>query len=195
MKPSAEIAACRSSHQRLLAHLAPMTDDDFSTPSLLPGYTRGHVVAHLTNKTNAHVVLVDGAGEGETRQLHPTGYDPDLAADIGARQTADQLRANLQQSFTQLEAAWDALDATLWDRQGIMMAGPRTMTEIIGHHLRNVEVHHVDLDIGYQASDWPALFVDAELAKRVNTLADRADHAHLLAWLLGRAHAPQLAPW
>lgn len=119
MKPLAEIAACCSSHRRLLAHLAPMTDDEFGAPSLLPRYTRGHVVAHLTNKTNAH----------------------------------------------------------------------------IGHHLRNVEVHHVDLDIGYQASDWPAIFVEAELAQRPNTLADRADQASLLAWLLDRAPAPQLAPW
>jgi len=26
------------------------------------------------------------------------------------------------------------------------------MVEIVAHHLRNVEVHHVDLDIGYLAS-------------------------------------------
>jgi hypothetical protein len=25
-----------------------------------------------------------------------------------------------------------------------MMAGPRTMIDVVAHHLRNVEVHHVD---------------------------------------------------
>jgi len=84
----------------------------------------------------------------------------------------------------------------MWDRQGIMTAGPRTMTEIVTHHLRSVEVHHVDLDIGYLVSSWPPIFVDGELAKRLRALPNRADHADLLAWLLGRATAPELlGPW
>jgi hypothetical protein len=77
-----------------------------------------------------------------------------------------------------------------------MTAGPRTMTEIVTHHLRSVEVHHVDLDIGYLVSSWPPIFVDGELAKRLRALPNRADHADLLAWLLGRATAPELlGPW
>ena len=88
-----------------------------------------------------------------------------------------------------------ALDDGMWDRQGIMTAGPRTMAEIVTHHLRNVEVHHVDLDIGYRPSDWCALFVEIELAKRMRALPDRAEHAALLAWLVGRAPAPDLDPW
>jgi hypothetical protein len=90
---------------------------------------------------------------------------------------------------------WSQSDTAFWDRQGIMTAGPRTMAEIVAHHLRNVEVHHVDLDIGYRPSDWPPHFVDNELAKRLRALPDRADHADLLAWLLGRAPAPELGPW
>ncbi len=74
--------------------------------------------------------------------------------------------------------------------------GPRTMAEIVGHHLRNVEVHHVDLDIGYLPSDWPAELVDAELPRRLRSLPGRAPDADLLAWLLGRAPAPELTgPW
>jgi maleylpyruvate isomerase len=96
----------------------------------------------------------------------------------------------------QLEAAWARLDGSLWDRQAIMTAGPRTMAEIIRHHMRNVEVHHVDLDIGYRPTDWSATFVEGELPKRLRALPDRADHAELLAWLLGRSPAPELrGPW
>lgn len=83
----------------------------------------------------------------------------------------------------------------MWDGLGEMTVGPKTMTEILGHHLRNVEVHHVDLDIGYRVSDWSTLFVEGELAKRLSTLPSRADHADLLAWLLDRGRAPDLAPW
>ncbi|MEQ4210444.1 maleylpyruvate isomerase N-terminal domain-containing protein [Actinopolymorpha sp. B9G3] len=139
--------------------------------------------------------LFGGPPADEIRQLHPDGYDPDLAAEAGAGRSAVELLADLERSFELLEVAWQALDDALWDRQGIMMAGPRTMSEIITHHLRNVQVHHVDLDIGYRPSDWPSNFVEAELAKRLRSLPARADHADLLAWLLGRAPAPELRPW
>lgn len=61
------------------------------------------------------------------------------------------------------------------------------MVEIVAHHLRNIEVHHVDLDIGYRPADWPSILNDGELPKRLQSLPDRADHAQILAWLLGRA--------
>jgi maleylpyruvate isomerase len=125
----------------------------------------------------------------------PSGHDPDRAADAGAGRSANDLRSDLELSLESLEAAWDALDDDLWDRQAVMMAGPRTMAEIVRHHWRNIEVHHVDLDIGYRTCDWPEDFVDGELARRLGALANRADHAELLAWLIGRAPAPELSPW
>lgn len=195
MRPAANIDACRASHRRLLAALARLTDDDFRAPSLLPRYSRGHVVTHLANKAAAHVWLFGGPAAGEIRRLHPDGYDADLAADAGAGRSAGELCSNLQRSFELLEAAWDALDDALWEWQGIMTAGPRPMTEIVSHHLRNVEVHHVDLDIGYRVCDWPAVFVEGELSKRLRDLPDRGDHGDLLAWLLDRAPAPELGPW
>jgi maleylpyruvate isomerase len=192
MKPVAYLDACHTSHRELLADLEPLSDGDFRSPSFLPRYSRGHVVTHLANKANAHVVLFGGPAAGEIRRLHRDGYDPDLAADAGASRSAAELCSDLASSFELLEAAWDALPDTMWDRQGIMMAGPRTMAEIVSHHLRNVEVHRVDLAIGYLASDWPSILVEGELAKRLRALPDRADHADLLAWLLGRGPAPEL---
>ncbi|WP_456786083.1 maleylpyruvate isomerase N-terminal domain-containing protein [Cellulomonas sp. P5_C5] len=196
MKPIATIDACRTSHQLLLESLVPLTDDDFRAPSLLPCYSRGHVVTHIANKARAHVVLLEGASVGEVRWVHPDGYDVDQAAEVGAGRPAAELRADLVDSLQLLEAAWAALEEAHWDRQGIMAAGPRTMVEIIGHHLRNVEVHHVDLEIGHHPSDWPSILVEVELPKRLHALPDRASHAELLAWLLGRAPAPDLVgPW
>jgi maleylpyruvate isomerase len=196
MRPTATIDACRTSHQLLLENLAPLTDDALRVPSLLPRYSRGHVVTHITNKARAHVLVLEGAAVGEVRRVHPDGYDPDQAADAGADRPAAELRADLADSLQLLESAWAALDEAHWDRQGIMAAGPRTMVEIAGHHLRNIEVHHVDLDIGHHPSDWPSLLVEGELPKRLQALPDRARHADLLAWLIGRATAPDLVgPW
>lgn len=175
--------------------MAPLTDDDFRSPSLLPRYSRGHVVTHLANKARAHVEVFGGPAKDEVRHLHADGYDPDAAAEAGASRSASELLTDLEQSLRSLEAAWESLDDALWVRPGIMMAGPRTMAEIVAHHLRNIEVHHVDLDIGYRPSDWPSIFVEGELARRLRSLPDRADHADLLAWLLDRRPAPQLGHW
>lgn len=190
------IDACRSANRSFVVAVARLSDDELASPSLLPGWSRRHVVAHVINKNEAHIGLFGGPLAGEVRRLHPDGYDPDGAADAGAMLVTSDLRAALERSFEQLEEAWDALDDDMWSSQGIMTAGPRTMLEIAGHHLRNVEVHHVDLDVGFQPCDWSDRFVEAELAKRLRALPDRADHADLLAWLLGRASAPDLTkPW
>src|SRR4051794_9572589 len=137
MRPSGEIEACRSSHRRLIADVVRLTEDDFRSPSLLPRFSRAHVVTHIANKAKAHTELFGGAAAGEVRRLHADGHDPDTAADSGADRSATDLCSDLEQSLVILEAAWDALDDDHWDREGIMMAGPRSMAEIVGHHLRN----------------------------------------------------------
>jgi len=195
MRPDAIIDACRIGHRRLAGAVASLSPEALAAPSLLPGYTRGHVVAHLINKTQAHIWLFGGPPAGEVRPLHPDGYDADQAADAGAARSPAELRADLVQSFAELEAAWDSLGEGLWAREGIMTAGPRAMSEIVAHHLRNVEVHSVDLDIGYRPTDWPVLFVETELPRRLGALPQRAEPSELLAWLLGRAPAPDLGPW
>lgn len=195
MRPDAVIDACRVSHRRLRDSVTVLTADEFGAPSRLPGYTRAHVVAHVINKADAHARIFGSPHAGEIRRLFPDGYDADVAAAIGAERSPLSLRADLDASLVRLEQAWDALDATRWDALGIMTAGPRTMAEIVGHHLRDVEVHHVDLDVGYRPSDWPAAFVDGELDRRLRGLPGRAEHRDLLTWLLGRGPAPDLGPW
>jgi hypothetical protein len=62
-------------------------------------------------------------------------------------------------------------------------------------------VHHVDLGLGYRATDWPEAYVSLELPGALETLADRVeDHearVALLSWLYGRGSQPSLdpAPW
>ena len=149
----------------------------------------------MINKTLAHIALFGGPAAGEIRRLHPEGHDADAAADEGATRTAHAFRADLAAALDGLETAWLSLGEEQWDHGAIMTAGPRTLAETVSHHLRNVEVHHVDLDVGYGPRDWPPEFLEGELAKRLRGLPERADHAELLAWLLDRAPAPPLGPW
>jgi maleylpyruvate isomerase len=69
------------------------------------------------------------------------------------------------------------------------------MREIVFRRLREVSVHHVDLDVGYSPSNWPSSYVERELTRRLPGLVDRADHVALVRWLLGRGDAPNLSAW
>jgi hypothetical protein len=60
MRPIATLDACRASHQLLLDQPMPLTGDHFRVPSLLPRYSRGHLVTHIANKARAHVPLLEG---------------------------------------------------------------------------------------------------------------------------------------
>src|SRR6476646_10866391 len=102
MRPDADIGSCVAAHRAFLAALASLTDDDFRSPSLLPRYSRGHVVTHLANKTRAHVRVFGGPAAGEIRQLHPDGYDADRAADAGATRAAAALRDDITRAFALL---------------------------------------------------------------------------------------------
>ena len=196
MRPTDEIGACVEGHRRMEAAVARLTDEDVRRPSLLPGWTRAHVLTHLADKTLTHVDLIEGAERNEVREQYPDGFaNAQAAVDVGAQRPAVELRADLARAFALLEAAWSRLGEQHWDRVGICVPGPRSMAEIVLRHLRDVEVHHVDLDIGYSPTDWPVFFVEAELGKRLPQLADRAPHSLLLAWLLGRGDAPELGPW
>jgi maleylpyruvate isomerase len=196
MRPAAAIDACVAGHERLVSAIAPLTDGEVTQPSKLPGWTRGHVLTHLAHKTATHIWLFEGAYVDEVRDQYPHGLvraQADVEANAG--RSAAELRSELIASFAGLEAAWGELPDSCWDREGICVPGPRSMRQIVDRHLRDVEVHHVDLDIGYGPTDWPDVFVEGELAKRIADLPDRASRAALLAWLLGRAEAPALGPW
>lgn len=196
MRPSDEIETCLASHRHLERSLASLIDRQMREPSLLPGWTRGHVLTHLADKTATHVWLIGGAEVNEVRDQYPAGFaQAQSAVDARSGRSAAELREDVAQSFADLESAWERLDSDQWQRTGICVPGPRSMADIVSRHLRDVEAHHVDLDIGYSPSDWPELFVEGELAKRLAGLSDRAGHSALLAWLLGRGDAPTLGPW
>lgn len=198
MRPTEVIEACLASHRRLEVALGYLSDREIRDPSLLPGWSRAHVVAHLAQKTATHIWLFEGAEADEVREQYPSGHShAQIGVDVeaGSVRPVSVLRDDLFRSFEGLQAAWARLDDDHWDRTGICVPGARSMTQIVDRHLRDIEVHHVDLDIGYSPSDWPKAFVTTEFAKRLADLPGRASHHALLAWLLGRSDAPDLEPW
>lgn len=196
MRPLEAIETAIVGHAGVLTAAVSLDDDQSAQPSLLPGWSRARVIAHLAHKSWSHVAVFEGAVVGEVRAQYPEGQTTaEAETKAWSLRTSGELHEVLRDGFAALERSWERLPDDAWLRCGVSSAGERTMTEFVQRHLRDVFVHHVDLGIGYGPHDWPAAFVSTELPKRLRDLPGRAEPHAMLAWLLGRSPAPELTPW
>jgi maleylpyruvate isomerase len=155
---SAEIEAATA---RLLDTVRSMSDDDVHGPSLLPDWTRGHVLTHIARNSDGLCNLLLGAAEGVERKAYPGGPQS-RAADIenGAPRPIKEHVADIEATAARFgevvaampSSAWDFVLA--WGSQGQR----RPASEVLNARLREVAIHHLDLDAGYTADQWPPEF-------------------------------------
>ncbi|MFG2544889.1 maleylpyruvate isomerase family mycothiol-dependent enzyme [Streptomyces sp. NPDC048594] len=144
---------------RLLTGAADAALDE---PSALPGWTRGHVVAHVAANADALGNLVHWAATGEETPMYASPEDRAAGIEKGALLSAAALRAWLRDSARRLETAMDALGAEQWGAPVVTAQG-RTVpaAELPWMRSREVCVHAVDLDTGVSFADLPAGFLTA----------------------------------
>lgn len=172
------LAGVSASHRRLLSLAASLDDTTVARPSLLPGWTVGHVLRHLVLDAHGHTSVVTAAGAGaEPIPLYPGGQAHRAAAiNAGAADSADHLLADLAAAITELERAWDATHVEVW-RTGLGLCRlepvpgshldePVTLADLVFLRWREVEIHSVDLGLadhcGPGWADLPARYVDTE---------------------------------
>jgi maleylpyruvate isomerase len=169
----AEFAALRSSTADLLRGLADeqWSDADVRAPSLLPDWTRGHVLAHLARNADGIARTLSGALRGEHLARYPggaAGRNADIEAGAG-RPLAEQL-LDVQQSAERLDRLFAAVaDVDGWGLE----CDDRTAGAYVGGRWREVEIHRVDLGGSYGAADWPSAFVRYLLPSLLSGLDDR----------------------
>jgi len=169
---SDEIALLGEATDRLLATIRG--GDDPAAPSLLPGWTRGHVITHLARNADSFTWLLDGAAIGEVREQYPGGPATRAAAiAAGAVRPADELRADLEHTAQRLAAAMARLEPAAWERPVRVTRGEVPAGRLVWSRLREVEVHHGDLGLGYGPAGWLEGFVAGELPQRIDDLARR----------------------
>ncbi len=189
------IASCRAAHRRLLRTIEPLTDDAIRLPSQLPGWSVGHVLTHLARNADSHVRMLEAARRGEEVEQYEGGYDQRAAdIEVGANRSADALREDVHASAWALEEAWGRMTPQAWKGHGLARGRPWPCRELPFHRWREVEIHHVDLGLGYGPEDWSESYVRRELPRALASvptrLADPTARSRLLAWLVGRASEP-----
>ena len=165
--PDRDVEMAAAAHQLLLAALDVLVESgelDVAAPSRLPGWTKGHVLTHLINSGDGHARMFDGAEHAEIAAQYPAGVEG-RAADIeaGAPRPATEQRDALRRSVWHLEGRWAGSN---WQGSGIAPGGLEVaIVDLPFLRLREVAIHHVDLDIGYEFEDLPDEYVRQELRR------------------------------
>lgn len=150
--------------------------DDVRAPSLCQGWTRGHVLAHLARNAEAIGRLVRAAvdGTGETMYSSPTGRDAEIEAgagrDLGTqREDVAHTAAAVRDALSRLrpEHAGQLLERT----PGVVLVSSE---DLVYMRLREVAIHHVDLDAGFGFADIEPELLALFIERKVGLL--RADH-------------------
>lgn len=148
-------------NQALVRTVDGLGDDAYAEPSLLPDWTRAHVVAHLTLNAEGLAGVLHGAHLGQPRPMYASQEARN--GDIAELATAGpaELRERFLASVGLFGQALDAMVADDWD--GRFQRTPDADSDIALRslplmRLREVEIHHADLDAGYTAEDWPTAF-------------------------------------
>lgn len=170
------LRAAATAHRRMLASASRMTDDDCRGPSLLPGWTRGHVLTHWARNAGGQTRMLLAAMHGEIAAQYPGG-DAQRDSDIetGAARPAHLIRSDVRAAIDQIEDLWRLMPADAWSRPTEARIGQRPAWMSVWARWRESEIHHVDLDTGYTHGHWPAEFVDLLLPRVMPTLATRLD--------------------
>ncbi|WP_220183006.1 maleylpyruvate isomerase family mycothiol-dependent enzyme [Sphaerisporangium album] len=150
--------------KRLLATAAAMPDRDVTAPSLLPGWTRGHVLTHVARNADSHVNLLTWAKTGVFTPQYPTPEAREAQIAEGAGRAAAEQHADLIASSARFDAALREMPPQAWHATVAGMTGTgHPAWYVLVRRVREVEIHHIDLGAGYTRADLPDAFVLREL--------------------------------
>ncbi|MFF0156145.1 maleylpyruvate isomerase family mycothiol-dependent enzyme [Streptomyces sp. NPDC005263] len=220
--PAAYLPLLRTSVDRLLTSASALSDEDVRASSLLPGWTRAHVLTHLARSADSRTRLLTAARTGRDLPQYADADERDREIEEGAACPALALVEDVEASLRRFLTTADGHPQDAWEVPVRWLGGGlRPVRGAVGSMLREVEVHHTDLATGHRPADWPAFFVALELQTTVRNLRDspeapamvlRADEdqvphpvgggrgprvsgpaAELLGWLTGRSDGRALA--
>ncbi|MGW6461199.1 maleylpyruvate isomerase family mycothiol-dependent enzyme, partial [Streptomyces sp. NPDC055078] len=166
--PLRDLESVHEATERLLTAAGSLDDSRVAGASRLPRWTRGHVLAHLSRNADALVNVLQGRPMYESAAAREADIERGAPRPPGVQLADVRDSAARFGSVAALPADWDR-KVTL--RDGVTDAAAR----IPFRRLIEVELHHVDLDIGYELEDLPEEFVLREIGFLAQRFAGRPD--------------------
>lgn len=196
--PASALSEVGHATEHFVASAIRLDDASVGEASLLPGWTRGHVLTHVARNADGLVNLLTWARTGVETMPYASreARNADIEAGSG-RPIAEQLQ-DLQDSAARFAAAAAEVPGDRWEV--LVRWNPETerpARAVLSARLREVEIHHVDLGLDYTPAHWHEDFSGRVLdgATRAMTVAGDAPAVRLHAvdtdrtWELGAADA------
>jgi maleylpyruvate isomerase len=173
--------------RRLVRAADSLTDEQYAEPSGLPGWTRGHVLAHLALNAEGLSGALGGVVEGRRVPMYASQEARNGDIDDLAAHPPSVLRTRLLGGCTDLSDAIAAVpeDAAETTIDRVPGGTAFTVADVPWMRLREVEIHHVDLAVGYDRSSWSPEFA-AHLLDAMLTRNDADESFTACATDLGR---------
>jgi len=165
-----------SGTRRLVRSVDAMTDAQWREPSLLPGWTRAHVVAHLTLNAEGLAGALEGVHEGRPVPMYASNERRDSDIAELSKASPSVLRDRFLGSTTVIGEWVEELADNLAGKVIQRTPGGRQFPagDVATMRTREVEIHHADLGLDYTAASWPAAFVVLLLDSRAGADHDEA---------------------
>jgi maleylpyruvate isomerase len=144
--------------------LAELTDDDLNSDTLLSGWSRKHLLAHVGYNAAALCRLLDWADTGMETPMYASPEQRGTEIDEGATLSAAALRNLFDHTVARLDEKWRHLPASAWDAQVRTAQGRLVpVSETAWMRTREVWIHAVDLGNGGRFGDFPDVVADSLL--------------------------------
>ena len=170
------VVAARQATALLTEVVEGLDDVAMRRPSLLPEWTRAHVVSHLARNADGLVNLLTWARTGVEHPMYASRADRDADIEEGAHRLATLVREDLLAAVGRLDHATGQVTGTEWLTPLVLGNGrPITACLVPWMRFQEVAVHLIDLDVGLGFDDLPDGHPERLLEIVVDQFAGRTD--------------------
>ena len=154
------ISRIEEAGERVAATAAALSDEQMREPSLLPGWSRGHVLTHIARNADGLGNLLTWASTGIETPQYASQQARDEEIEAGAGRPAADLIEDVTRSSAAFVTLARELPPEAWAAEVRGLRGPsHPAWYTLQRRLTEVEIHHVDVAAGYTAADWPDWFL------------------------------------
>ncbi|HEX5190022.1 MAG TPA: maleylpyruvate isomerase family mycothiol-dependent enzyme [Streptosporangiaceae bacterium] len=154
------IARIAAADDELMATAAKLSDEQMREQSLLPGWSRGHVLTHIARNADGLGNLLTWASTGIETPQYASQHARDEEIEAGAGRPAADLIEDVKSSSAAFVKLARELSEEAWAAEVRGLRGPaHPAWYTLQRRLTEVEIHHVDVAGGFTAANWPDWFL------------------------------------
>ncbi|ASO21455.1 maleylpyruvate isomerase [Actinoalloteichus hoggarensis] len=172
---AAGLRALEVANRALLEVVESLDDTVVSGPSLLPGWSRAHVLTHLARNADGLVNLLTWARTDVEHPMYQSAADRNADIEEGVDRPARLLGEDVRAATERFDAAAAGLDESAWAAQVVGRGRTFQADEIPWIRQREVWIHLVDLDVGPGIDDIPDDQIELMLVDVITRYRSRDD--------------------